>query len=89
MAVYVQARTEITFLDGPGMAVVEGGGNAVLANLPLPKLNEVYYFECKMYEKPEESEVAIGLATKPYPSFRLPGASFPSRSLARRGARPD
>jgi len=46
-----------------------------MANLPLPKLNEVYYFECKMYEKPEGTDVAIGLATKPYPSFRLPGES--------------
>ena len=44
-----------------------------MANLPLPKLNEVYYFECKMYEKPDGTDVAIGLATKPYPSFRLPG----------------
>lgn len=55
------------------MAAREGGGNSVMANLPLPKLNEVYYWECKMYEKPANTEVAIGLATKPYPSFRLPG----------------
>jgi hypothetical protein len=75
MAVYVQGRTEITFLDGPGMPAAEGGGNSVLANLPLPKLNEVYYFECKMYEKPDGTDVAVGLATKPYPNFRLPGAS--------------
>lgn len=44
-----------------------------MANLPLPKLNEVYYWEVKMYEKPANTEVAIGLATKPFPSFRLPG----------------
>ncbi|ORX33994.1 concanavalin A-like lectin/glucanase domain-containing protein [Kockovaella imperatae] len=74
LSLYVQSRTEITFLsDGPGMAAREGGGNSVMANLPLPKLNEVYYFEVKMYEKPPATEVAIGLATKPYPSFRLPG----------------
>lgn len=74
LSLYVQSRTEITFLaDGPGMAVREGGGNSVMANLPLPKLNEVYYWEVKMYEKPVTTEVAIGLATKPYPSFRLPG----------------
>lgn len=73
-SLYVQSRTEITFLaDGPGMPVEEGGGNSVMANLPLPKLNEVYYFECKMYEKPDGTDVAIGLATKPFPSFRLPG----------------
>jgi hypothetical protein len=74
LSLYVQSRTEITFLsDGPGMPVREGGGNSVMANLPLPKLNEVYYWEVKMYEKPATTEVAIGLATKPYPSFRLPG----------------
>ena len=57
------------------MPAREGGGNSVMANLPLPKLNEVYYWEVKMYEKPSTTEVAIGLATKPYPSFRLPGWS--------------
>lgn len=74
LSLYVQSRTEITFLaDGPGMPVREGGGNSVMANLPLPKLNEVYYWEVKMYDKPDNTEVAVGLATKPYPSFRLPG----------------
>ncbi|KAL7419390.1 Protein ssh4 [Cryptotrichosporon argae] len=76
LSLYVQSRTEITFLsDGPGMAPSEGGGNSVMANLPLPKLNEVYYWEVKVYDKPPATEVAIGLATKPYPSFRLPGWS--------------
>ncbi|WWC86808.1 uncharacterized protein L201_001687 [Kwoniella dendrophila CBS 6074] len=74
LSLYVQSRTEITFLaDGPGMPAREGGGNSVMANLPLPKLNEVYYWEVKMYDKPATTEIAIGLATKPYPSFRLPG----------------
>ncbi|WVQ83183.1 hypothetical protein IAT38_005322 [Cryptococcus sp. DSM 104549] len=74
LSLYVQSRTELTFLaDGPGMPAAEGGGNSVMANLPLPKLNEVYYWEVKMYEKPIATEVGIGLATKPYPSFRLPG----------------
>lgn len=71
---YVESRTEITFLaDGPGMAMREGGANTVLANLPIPKINEVYYFEAKIYEKPPATEIAVGLATKPYPSFRMPG----------------
>lgn len=73
-SLYVEQRTEIVFLaDGPGMHPREGGGNSVMANLPLPKLNEVYYWEVKMYDKPAATEVAIGLATKPFPSFRLPG----------------
>ncbi|UZJ54308.1 hypothetical protein CBS101457_003628 [Exobasidium rhododendri] len=75
-SVYVEARTEITFVaDGEGMAPQEGGGCCVQSNLPLPKVNEVYYWEAKMFTKPANTNVAIGLASKPYPSFRLPGWS--------------
>lgn len=71
---YVEGRTEITFLaDGDGLAPQEGGAVCVQSNLPIPKLNEVYYFEVKMFNKPDSTNVAVGLATKPYPSFRLPG----------------
>lgn len=74
-ALIVESRTEITFLaDGAGMAPEEGGGCSVQSNLPVPKLNDVYYFECKMYEKAPTTNVSVGLATKPYPSFRMPGA---------------
>lgn len=73
---YVEGRTEITFLsDGEGMAPQEGGGCSVQSNLPLPKINEVYYWEAKMFTKPDTTAIAVGLATKPYPSFRLPGWS--------------
>lgn len=72
---FVTSRTEITFLeDGIGMAAQEGGACCVQSNLPLPRLNEVYYWECKFFEKPDQTNVAIGLSTKPYPSFRMPGA---------------
>lgn len=60
----VEDRTEIEFFDGIG---------CVLTNLPIPKQNEVYYWESKIYDKPAGTTVAIGLATKPYPTFRLPG----------------
>ncbi|KAG2154905.1 SPRY-domain-containing protein [Suillus clintonianus] len=63
----VHARTEITFLPDPASA------SCVQSNLPLPKLNEVYYWEVKMFDLPETTIVAVGLATKPYPPFRLPG----------------
>ncbi|TBU35185.1 SPRY-domain-containing protein [Dichomitus squalens] len=63
----VHARTELTFLPDPASA------SSVQSNLPLPKLNEVYYWEAKMFDLPETTNVAVGLATKPYPSFRLPG----------------
>ncbi|KAJ6604713.1 concanavalin A-like lectin/glucanase domain-containing protein [Mycena vulgaris] len=63
----VHARTEITFLPDPASS------SCVQSNLPLPKLNEVYYWEVKMFDLPESTTVAVGLATKPYPAFRLPG----------------
>lgn len=68
-ALLVHARTELTFLPDPSSA------SSVQSNLPLPKLNEVYYWETKMFDLPETTNVAIGLATKPYPWFRLPGHS--------------
>lgn len=48
---------------------------SAISNLPIPLKNEVYYFECKMYllEEPGDTLVSVGLLTKPYPWFRLPG----------------
>ncbi|KZT58398.1 SPRY-domain-containing protein [Calocera cornea HHB12733] len=66
-SVLIQSRTELTFLSSTDAAT------SVQSNLPLPKLNEVYYWEVKMFDKPETSSISIGLATKPYPSFRMPG----------------
>lgn len=61
---FVEARTEIEFFDSEC---------SVQSNLPIPKQNEVYYWEAKIYDKPENSLISIGLTTKPYPLFRLPG----------------
>jgi hypothetical protein len=63
----VHSRTELTFLPDPASAT------SVQSNLPLPKLNEVYYWEVKMFDLPENTNVAVGLATKPFPHFCLPG----------------
>ncbi|KAK7749482.1 Protein ssh4 [Cytospora paraplurivora] len=68
---FVEARTEIEFFDSEC---------TVMTNLPVPKQNEVYYWESKIYEKPEATTLAIGMATKPYPLFRLPG--FHKHSVA-------
>ncbi|KIM32661.1 hypothetical protein M408DRAFT_184775 [Serendipita vermifera MAFF 305830] len=65
--VLVHARTELTFLPDPYSS------SSVQSNLPIPKLNEVYYWEVKMFDLPSTTNVAVGLATKPYPTFRLPG----------------
>lgn len=61
---FVEGRTEIEFFDSEC---------TVMSNLPVPKQNEVYYWEAKIYDKPETTTMSIGMATKPYPLFRLPG----------------
>ncbi len=61
---FVEGRTEIEFFDSEC---------SVQSNLPVPKQNEVYYWEAKIYDKPEASLISIGMATKPYPLFRMPG----------------
>ena len=63
---FVEGRTEIEFFDSEC---------SVQSNLPIPKQNEVYYWEAKIYDKPEFSIISIGVSTKPYPLFRLPGNS--------------
>ncbi|KUI52848.1 Protein ssh4 [Cytospora mali] len=68
---FVEGRTEIEFFDSEC---------TVMTNLPVPKQNEVYYWEAKIYDKPEATMLAIGMATKPYPLFRLPG--FHKHSVA-------
>lgn len=65
--VMITDRTEVTFL---------GGEVCVQTNLPIPKQQPIYYFEVKMFEKPESTKVGLGVATKPYPSWRFPG-TFP------------
>lgn len=61
---FVEGRTEIEFFDSEC---------SVQSNLPIPKQNEVYYWEAKIYDKPESTLISIGLTTKPYPLFRIPG----------------
>ncbi|KAI9155228.1 Protein ssh4 [Paramyrothecium foliicola] len=61
---FVEGRTEIEFFDSEC---------TVMSNLPVPKQNDVYYWEAKIYEKPENTLLSIGMATKPYPLFRMPG----------------
>lgn len=61
---FVEGRTEVEFFDSEC---------SVQSNLPIPKQNEVYYWEAKLYDKPESTLISIGVTTKPYPLFRLPG----------------
>ncbi|KAL2352541.1 concanavalin A-like lectin/glucanase domain-containing protein [Cryomyces antarcticus] len=61
---FVEGRTEIEFFDAEC---------SVQSNLPIPKQNEVYYWEAKVYDKSESTLISIGMTTKPYPLFRMPG----------------
>ncbi|KAF2124805.1 SPRY domain-containing protein [Dothidotthia symphoricarpi CBS 119687] len=75
---FVEGRTEIEFFDSEC---------SVQSNLPIPKQNDVYYWEAKIYEKSETTSIAIGVTTKPYPLFRLPGYHRSSISYMANGNR--
>ncbi|KAI6089466.1 SPRY-domain-containing protein [Hypoxylon rubiginosum] len=75
---FVEARTEIEFFDSEC---------TVMSNLPVPKQNEVYYWEAKIYDKPDSTLLSIGMSTKPYPLFRLPGFHKYSIAYTSIGAR--
>lgn len=79
--VAVHNRTEIDFRDSTDMCCVQ-------TNLPLPKQKEVYYWETKIYDMAPDAKIAVGLTTKPYPGFRMPGmhrysVSYESSALYR------
>lgn len=59
----VMDRTTVVFCQGQG---------CVLTNLPLPR-QEFVYWEVKVLQLDDQDRLAIGLATKPYPGWRLPG----------------
>ncbi|KAK5156384.1 Protein ssh4 [Recurvomyces mirabilis] len=75
---FVEARTEIEFFDSEC---------SVQSNLPMPKQNEVYYWEAKLYDKPDTTLINIGLTTKPYPLFRMPGLHKTSIAYSSTGVR--
>ena len=67
----VMDNTTIVFAQGQG---------CVLTNLPIPMNQEFVYWEAKIMQLDDQDRVAIGLATKPYPCWRLPGkANFDMR----------
>ncbi|KAF8983209.1 Rsp5p-dependent ubiquitination, sorting of cargo proteins at the multivesicular body [Entomortierella lignicola] len=67
--VQIHDRTELSF---PAMNQLEASAQT---NLPMPKQQEVYYWEVKMFEKSPDTVVSVGVSTKPYPNTRLPGWS--------------
>jgi hypothetical protein len=81
-ALYINNKTELTFNNFDYQCSIQ-------TNLPIPKVNDVYYYEAKLYnfDLPAESIVSIGLSTKPYPYFRLPGRHLYSVAYDSNGSR--
>lgn len=91
--VIVENKTEVTFLNYNYEA-------SVMTNLPIPRINRVYYCEFKIFEvntnaesshgphQLEDNEViSLGLSTCPYPYFRLPGKHHHSIAYDSNGSR--
>ncbi|CCH40609.1 hypothetical protein BN7_142 [Wickerhamomyces ciferrii] len=81
-AIFINNKTEVNFTNYDYQCSIQ-------TNLPIPKLNDVYYFEAKIFslEDPEHTTLSIGLSTKPYPYFRLPGRHHYSISYDSDGSR--
>lgn len=79
-SIIVHQRTELSFTSFDFQCSVQ-------TNLPIPKVNDVYYFETKLFALEHDTTVSVGLATKPYPQFRLPGRHLYSVAYDSSGAR--
>lgn len=94
--VIVENKTEVTFLNYNYEA-------SVMTNLPIPRINRVYYCEFKIFELSGNSNdsaasggshhledgetISFGLSTSPYPYFRLPGKHHHSIAYDSNGSR--
>ncbi|SCU89645.1 LAME_0E04742g1_1 [Lachancea meyersii CBS 8951] len=89
-SVLVENKTELTFLNF-------NYDVSVTTNLPIPRLNRVYYCEFKIFELNTAGSmdnhlslnevISFGLSTSPYPYFRLPGRHHHSVAYDSGGAR--
>lgn len=88
--ILVENKTEVSFLNYNYEA-------SVCTNLPIPRINRVYYCEFKIFELNaqgdgghhlgEDETISFGLSTFPYPYFRLPGKHHHSVAYESSGAR--
>ncbi|QLQ78014.1 hypothetical protein HG537_0A02610 [Torulaspora globosa] len=92
--VIVENKTEVTFLNYNYEA-------SVMTNLPIPRINRVYYCEFKIFELrsntsaissgshhlEDDETISFGLSTCPYPYFRLPGKHHHSIAYDSNGSR--
>lgn len=88
--ILVENKSEISFLNYNYEA-------SVSTNLPIPRINRVYYCEFKIFELNTQDGsghhlgdnelISFGLSTYPYPYFRLPGKHHHSIAYESTGAR--
>ncbi|KAH3674588.1 hypothetical protein WICMUC_003134 [Wickerhamomyces mucosus] len=88
--IQINNKTEINFLNFDYQCSIQ-------TNLPIPKINDVYYYEAKIYQlnsqdndnndNDDSNIISIGLSTKQYPYFRLPGRHLYSISYDSNGSR--
>ncbi|CAL9735517.1 protein Ear1p [Monosporozyma servazzii] len=90
--IMVDNKTEVIFLNNNYDA-------SVTTNLPIPCINRVYYCEFKIFEwnsneisdeledKESTDIISFGLASSPYPYFRLPGRHHNSIAYDSNGGR--
>ncbi|SCU96968.1 LAFA_0G09076g1_1 [Lachancea sp. 'fantastica'] len=89
-SILVENKSELTFLNF-------NYDVSVTTNLPIPRLNRVYYCEFKIFELntagstdnhlSRNEVISFGLSTSPYPYFRLPGRHHHSVAYDSSGAR--
>ncbi|GCE98171.1 protein ssh4 [Zygosaccharomyces mellis] len=89
-SIIVENKSEISFLNYNYEA-------SVCTNLPIPRINRVYYCEFKIFELNTQDGsghhlndnelISCGLSTSPYPYFRLPGKHHHSIAYESTGAR--
>jgi FtsZ-interacting cell division protein ZipA len=84
LSAYVHQGTDISFnWQSPPMNTEEEGGDdsstelttplLLQTNMPIPQHRSICYFEVKLAEKPTSTEIGIGVTTRPYPDWRMPG----------------
>lgn len=81
-AIFVVNKTELNFTNFDYQCSIQ-------TNLPIPKINDVYYYEMKVFilDSPEDTVISAGLSTRPYPYFRLPGRHLYSIAYDSTGSR--
>jgi hypothetical protein len=70
-----EEESNAAVMDDSSSIVFCQGQGSIMTNLPVP-VQEFSYWEVKVLQLNDQDRVAIGLATHPYPRWRLPGALY-------------